>query len=392
MKEKIVRKNIFEILSKNFDVAREIKTIWRLFTKDARINVLCEYEEYLDDLVSILDFVNSYSFANWKSRNLCASSSDMMNRLGIDDHFVDELNTFSDKVLLVLEFIINMLDRCEITIKENSDFEVNNEYQIQNENIGSLIEHFENEKYRLKFEVNNEYQILNENTNSFIEHFGYEKYRFKDEEQVILIEKNPAAISAAEISEPEIAKKIIQYNHYTLKGNVDTKKEILITLANEVEPQRKKLVKVNSSFSDDLFFLLNNMNLRHNNVEPNDKNYRPFIATMDNKTLESWYDEIYQMILLAKLLLDNVARTSNIKTLKKNITKTETKPLKRFFYKYTPFPALQVLQPALRQSQALHQKSVKNNCPVDHSLCNIQVHSLLLQIGLTRRIAHCLFL
>jgi len=64
------------------------------------------------------------------------------------------------------------------------------------------------------------------------------------------------------------------------------------------------------------------MNLRHNNVEPNDKNYKPFIATMDNNTLESWYDEIYQMILLAKLLLDNVTRTAKIKELKKNIAET----------------------------------------------------------------------
>jgi hypothetical protein len=61
------------------------------------------------------------------------------------------------------------------------------------------------------------------------------------------------------------------------------------------------------------------MNLRHNNIEPSDKNYRPFVAKMDKNTLEYWYDETYQMILLAKLLLDNVARTSNIKVLKKNV-------------------------------------------------------------------------
>jgi hypothetical protein len=93
-------------------------------------------------------------------------------------------------------------------------------------------------------------------------------------------------------------------------------------LANEVEPQRKELEKENQSLATDLFFMFNNMNLRHNNVEPKDKNYKPFIASMDNNTLESWYDEIYKMILLAKLLLDNVARTSNIKALKKNITET----------------------------------------------------------------------
>jgi hypothetical protein len=287
-----VRKNIFELLSEDFDAAYEIKTIWRLFTKDVRINIPDEYGLYIKGTMSIMDFVNSYSFANWKSRNRCVSPLDMMNRIGIDDLFVDDLSHFSDKVLLVFEFIINMLVRCEIA----------------------------NEK--LSYTINKEYRILNENIVTFIEHFGYETYSYKEEERIILIEKNPSAISAAEISEPEIAKKIIQYNHYTLKGDIEAKKEILITLANEVEPRRKELEKVNSSFSDDLFFMFNNMNIRHNNVELNDKNYKSFIATMDKNTLESWYDEIYQMILLAKLLLDNVVRTSNIKILKNNIQGT----------------------------------------------------------------------
>jgi len=175
--------------------------------------------------------------------------------------------------------------------------------------------------YRFNFSDN--YSILKENITLLLENFGYGMYYYEDKDQVIIIEKKSAAISAAEISEPEIAKKIIQYNHYTLKGDIESKKAILLTLANEVEPQRKELEKANSSLSDDLFFMLNNVNLRHNNIEPNDKNYRPFIAAMDKSALESWYDETYQMILLAKLLLDNVARTSNIKALKKNITGTQ---------------------------------------------------------------------
>jgi len=288
-----MRKNIFEILSEDFDVEQEIRTIWQLFIREVKVYIPDEYGLYIKETVSIMDFVNSYSFANWKSRNRCVSPLDMMNRIGIDDCFVNNLSHFSDKVLLVFEFIINILARCEIA------------------------------KKKLNYTINKEYRILNENIVTFIEHFGYEMYSYKEEERIILIEKNSAAISAAEISEPEIAKKIIQYNHYALKGDIEAKKAILLALANEVEPQRKELDKVNSLLSEDLFFMLNNMNLRHNNVEPNDKNYKPFIATMDKNTLESWYDETYQMILLAKLLLDNVTRTVNIKALKNNIQATQ---------------------------------------------------------------------
>jgi len=287
-----VRKNIFEILSEDFDVSYEIKLIWQLFRYDVEImipdNAL--FETYHG--INILSCVDSYIFKYWKSRNRCISPLDMLGRLGINEKRIINLDKFSNEMIIVLEFIENMIKQCDIAISN----------------------------YRFNFSEN--YSILKENITLFLENFGYEAYYYEDQEQVIIIEKNPAAISAAEISEPEIAKKIIQYNHYTLKGNIEAKREILITLSNEVEPQRKDLDKINSSFSDDLFFMFNNMNLRHNNVEPNNKNFIPFIATMDDNTLELWYDEIYQMILLAKLLLNNVARTSNIKALKKNITGT----------------------------------------------------------------------
>jgi hypothetical protein len=290
-----LRKTIFDLLSENFDVAYEIKTIWQLFIKIAKIDISDRWATFANYL-SILEFVNTYSFTNWKSRNRCISPLDMMNRLGIDDKFVDGLCSFSDKVLLVLEFIVNMLALCKIVIKESH------------------------------FPVNQEYQILNENIITFIEHFGYETYSFEEEEQVVIIEKNPAAISAAEISEPEIAKKIIQYNHYTLKGNIDLKKDIIVALANDLEPHRNELEKIDKSLAKDGFFMFNNLNLRHNNIETDSKWYKPFVAKMDNNTLEHWYDETYQMILLSKLLLDNVGRKDKVSVLKKNIGETQDEP------------------------------------------------------------------
>jgi hypothetical protein len=119
-----MRKNIFELLSENFDVAYEIQTIWRLFTKEASI---ITGDVWGSNEKLILDFVNIYSFINWKSRTRCASPLDMMKRLGINDQFIEGLDSFSDKELLFLEFIINMLARCEVKTKI-SDFTVNRNY------------------------------------------------------------------------------------------------------------------------------------------------------------------------------------------------------------------------------------------------------------------------
>ena len=57
--------------------------------------------------------------------------------------------------------------------------------------------------------------------------------------------------------------------------------------------------------------MLNNLNIRHNNRSKKDKSkYKEYVAKMSKVRLEKWYDELYQMMLLAILLLDNADRTN----------------------------------------------------------------------------------
>lgn len=282
------RRNIFEILSEDFDILKEIRTIWFLFKRDVTISIPKKgtYRTTSQE-VSILDFVHSHAFTYWKSRNRSISPFDMMERLGINEESIFHIDKFCDELIVFLEFVLNMIKRCDIYL--------NNKDKIPSSN----------------------YKLLKENNNIFIEHFGYETFYDKDKEQVLLIEKNEVATAVAEISEPDITKKVIQYNHYKLKGDVEEKKNIILLLANELEPQRNELEKINQTIASDLFFMLNNMNLRHNNIEPDDKNFKKYVADMNKNELEEWYDETYQMILLAYLLLDNVERQKKIKGLKK---------------------------------------------------------------------------
>ena len=41
---------------------------------------------------------------------------------------------------------------------------------------------------------------------------------------------------------------------------------------------------------------------------------------MDSASLENWYDELYQMMLLAYLQLDQVGRNTRVKALKQTVT------------------------------------------------------------------------
>jgi len=287
-----MRKNIFEILSEDFNVEQEIALIWELFLK-AEIFVPSDFEiipgEPRFNEISIRKCVDFYSFYKWKARDRCASVQNMMDRLGINKYSIKNIINFFHEAQNFLEFMVNIIKRCDIAMQENN---------LHN---------------------SESYEILKQNIDAFLEHFGYTTVYFEDEEKAIIIEKNPAAFAAAELSKPDIAKKFIQYNHYKLKGDINAKKDIILALSNEIEPKRNDLEQLNPVLKDDLFYLFNNLNLRHNNKEPGDKNYKPYVANMDAYELERWYDETYQMALLAKLLLDNKRRHDEIEGLKENM-------------------------------------------------------------------------
>jgi len=133
------------------------------------------------------------------------------------------------------------------------------------------------------------------------------------------VPKDQAAISVAEIIDPSLSYKVIEYNHHSMKGDLDRKKAVLIALAEKLEPQRTKLKEINTSLETDIFYLLNSVKIRHNNAEQGGKNYISYVAAMNNEEIEQWYDDTYQLCLLAFLELDNTERKARVKQLKEDI-------------------------------------------------------------------------
>ena len=133
------------------------------------------------------------------------------------------------------------------------------------------------------------------------------------------VPKDQAAIAVAEIVEQSLSYRLIEYNHHSMKGDLDKKKKIIRDLADKLEPERKRLGNYNKELSDNLFYLVNKLNIRHNNIAEGTPNYYPTVANMDDDELETWYDEIYQMLLLAFLELEHIERKEKIKGLKERI-------------------------------------------------------------------------
>lgn len=141
----------------------------------------------------------------------------------------------------------------------------------------------------------------------------------------VFVEQSQSAVAVSEIIEDKnLSYKTIYYNHYSMRGNVEGKKEILLKYASLLEPKEKILLSINPTLKKDLFYIFNNLNIRHNNIDCNDKgNYKKFVSEMPPEQVEKWYDETYQMCLLAFLEIEQYERKKKFDVLKDNIEMTK---------------------------------------------------------------------
>lgn len=137
------------------------------------------------------------------------------------------------------------------------------------------------------------------------------------------VPKDQAAISVAEIIDSVLSYRVIEYNHHSMKGDLSRKRNTLLALADRLEAQRNKLKEINKPMESDLFYLFNKMNIRHNNADSHGEKYEAYIANMSKETLENWYDDTYQMCLLAFLELEHLERKGRVKELRESIEQSK---------------------------------------------------------------------
>jgi hypothetical protein len=153
--------------------------------------------------------------------------------------------------------------------------------------------------------------------------YNVEKSGFEIESlngQLMIMEKNAVSIKVAD-SVPDLSTAIIEYNHYLLQGDMKRKQEILKTIADSLEPKRQELNGINKTATDDFFWMVNNLNIRHNNCNKSDKNYTECFALMSPAEQEKWYDKIYDQALYLFVLLDSKSRSAEIKNIKQTVNK-----------------------------------------------------------------------
>ena len=172
----------------------------------------------------------------------------------------------------------------------------------------------------VKVDEQHEISIVKHITN-VMKDIGYTEIEMKhNKERIsIFVPKDNVAIAVSEspLIPDEVSYKVIAYHHHSMKGDLEAKKETIRKLADLLEPKRENLKNQNKKLANELFCMFNKMNIRHNNCDPSDRGkYCKYIAEMSSEDLETWYDEIFQMCLLAFMELDHVERKAKIDELK----------------------------------------------------------------------------
>lgn len=275
-----MRRNLFDILEqKQFDVVKEYKRVYTLFFLDKQVGIsgsqtLFEvvYEKYrtlppklIRRTLSLIDFMEEYMCEIMEPPIWEHSTIDNEQRL---EQFVS-----------LCEFVYNFSAAVEEYVKKACQ---------------------ERTSYRGVSHIN----LTIRNIKSSMDEIGFQIVN-KDG-IYIMVNASPEVLAVSEIVKPELAVSVFEYNHFRMRGQLTEKLSILKRLADDLEPRRKELNEINKSLSSDLFQLFQYF-VRHNHTE--DEKYKALTAN----EIESWYDDIYQMYLLAKLQLDNKERGNRVR-------------------------------------------------------------------------------
>lgn len=269
-----MRRTFFDLLKNSkVDVNFELQKLNNLFIQDCCFHRRKSYS--LHDLVAE-NFAKYY-----KRREHFLSLQELLNAIYLECFDISEF----DKYFLYAEMYVDLI---------------------------SMLDNLDNQ------EIESQKNIIKTQIERVISFLGY-KFIVIDDRQIIVennVFANEAAQAVTAFADIKEALSILEYNHFSNKGNIERKKEILKKIADLLEPWRKPLNK-SSELKDllkanndkiqaleKLFYMYNKFNIRHNNEDQ-------MLTGLSNQEIESWYDKIYTMSLfvilgkdVAKILAD----------------------------------------------------------------------------------------
>ena len=239
----------------------------------ARIHYLLS-NTYFDQpmLVTLYTHIREDVFDRLPIKRTCVHLNDLLNELGID---LKRKNATMDDLFDLIEFILCVID--------------SEPYAWCKDRYAPII--------------NNINIVLDKTSHKIVQ---YKKGK-------IIVPKDSTIEEAAVLAKNKnLSLEILAYNHRSNNGNLQNKADILNLIAKQYEDD---IAKDKSQLGDDIRFLLNNFNIRHNN-EDSEKNNTEFMNRVD-KNLELWYDRLYCLFISFIITSQQKEISSEIKKLKK---------------------------------------------------------------------------
>ena len=310
----MARQNYFEFIkSMRFDAKKEIDIVKKILQEDIYIK---NYKTNLQEFFS--DGYKKYYPVEKKGQHVT-----------FEEKFTVIYQRFTsvDCLYTVFEFILDLYS--EIINKDKFAINYVTSKELEEIDYYSECTPETEDEFEIWAEVRDhtslidQYDKLRERILYSLDKTNHEWKTIQDD-NIIIVEKNVYASEVSQIvSETNIedAIKVLEYNHFSNKGNIQRKKEILTALANYLEPLRrvlnnsdelKDILKVNNQkviAFEKLFEMYNNFGLRHNNSNQ-------YHLNLADDELEQWYDDIYTSTLFVILGLDESRILSKLKTLR----------------------------------------------------------------------------
>ena len=236
------------------------------------------YKEY-----SLETYADRKFFKNWKAREGCEDTDEMRSGLNIDG-ILRSADPSESEVLTYLQYTLN---------------------------IAELVRRSYNKEEApgYDFDIRNYTELLSR-IRAILKMFRYEVKYAPEKEFIFLVPHDPAADAVtAEESDPMVSA-ITEYRSSSSQGQIERKRELLTELGNRIEAFPDNLKQENSVLFSRIEFMLNNLNIRRNNVSGEHEIKR--VSAMSGEEMETWYDETYHMMLLRILQHENSERIKRI--------------------------------------------------------------------------------
>ena len=227
-----------------------------------------------------LKAMSEVPFRTSKMRGTSISIDDLLNRCEPYWHTAS-----LEGLLLYCEILFNIASCANYVIRRN-----NNALELQNQLCENIVEILENTGYEIQKGENELYCV---------------------------VQKNAIATDVIkDLDDKHLAVAILEYNRFSLKGDIERKRELLNTIGQAIEPVAKdKLLRAKCpEVFDDVNFALNRLNIRHNNTAG--KHEQPAFHHLSDTDVEVAYDDLYaSMLILIKVsqYKDGHARMEELK-------------------------------------------------------------------------------